>query len=179
MLWALSISSAPTIRSSLSRLRRGRLDLMRGRVDVAEIAVEVKGTHHYWSPKTRASRRSVPIPRFLVDELTTHVAGLEPGALVFTAPAGGTIRASLFRRRFWQPAITEAGLAPLRLHDLRHTAVAFWIAAGASAHEVAVRAGHTSSSVVLDRYGHLLPGHEDRVNDALDVLARDKRAKVG
>lgn len=25
---------------------------------------------------------------------------------------------------------------------------------------------------VLDRYGHLLPGSEDRVTDALDVLAR-------
>jgi hypothetical protein len=24
---------------------------------------------------------------------------------------------------------------------------------------------------VLDRYGHLLPGSEDRVNDALDMLA--------
>jgi hypothetical protein len=24
---------------------------------------------------------------------------------------------------------------------------------------------------VLDRYGHLLPGHEDKVNDALDAMA--------
>jgi len=59
----------------------------------------------------------------------------------------------------------------LRLHDLRHTAVALWIAAGASPKEIAARAGHTSVSVVLDRYGHRLPGHEDRVNDALDELA--------
>jgi hypothetical protein len=37
--------------------------------------------------------------------------------------------------------------------------------------EVAVRAGHTPVSVVLDRYGHLLPGTEERVNEALDAVA--------
>jgi len=80
-------------------LRRGRVDLLRGRVDVVAIAVEVRGQFFYGPPKTRAGRRSVPLPRFVVDELTTHCAGLEPDDLVFPAPQGGTIRASLFRRR--------------------------------------------------------------------------------
>ncbi len=62
-------------------------------------------------------------------------------------------------------------------HDLRHGAVALWIAAGASAKEVAVRAGHTSVSVVLDRYGHLLPGTEEKVTDALDVMAKAAEAQ--
>jgi len=35
--------------------------------------------------------------------------------------------------------------------------VALWIAADASPKEVAVRAGRTSTSFVLDRYGHLFP----------------------
>ena len=104
-----------------------------------------------------------------VAETAVEVAGHE---LVFSAPEGGPIRASLFRRRTWDPAVAKAGLAPLRPHDLRHTAVALWIAAGASAHEVARRAGHTSSSVVLDRYGHLLPHAEERVTNALDNLGR-------
>jgi len=58
-------------------LRRSRLDLMRGRVDVAEIAVEVRGHHFYGPPKTRAGRRSVPLPRFVVDALTAHTAGID------------------------------------------------------------------------------------------------------
>ena len=37
--------------------------------------------------------------------------------------------------------------------DLRHTAVALWIAAGANPKEVSVRAGHTSVAFTLDRYG--------------------------
>ena len=64
-----------------------------------------------------------------------------------------------------------AGIDHLRVHDLRHTAVAFWIAAGASPKEIAVRAGHTSVVTVLDRYGHLLPSTEDHVTDALDEMA--------
>jgi hypothetical protein len=73
-----------------------------------------------------------------------HIAGLPRDGLVFPAPEGGFLRASLFRRRTWPPAVARAGLAPLRPHDLRHTAVAFWIAAGATPKEVAARAGHTS-----------------------------------
>ena len=156
----------------LFALRRERLDLVQCRVDVAETAVEVAGHFHFGPPKTRAGRRSVPLPRFVVDELAEHVGDIAGSELVFPAPEGGPIRASLFRRRTWEPAVDKAGLAPLRPHDLRHTAVALWIAAGASAHEVARRAGHTSSSVVLDRYGHLLPHAEERVTNALDNLGR-------
>jgi integrase len=153
-------------------LRRGRVDVLRARVDVAEVLVEVGGRHHFGPPKTRAGRRSVPLPRFVADELAAHAAGLGSDALVFPAARGGPVRASLFRRRVWHPAVDAAGLAPLRLHDLRHTAVAMWIAAGASPNEVAARAGHTSTVTVLDRYGHLLPGGEERVTDALDAMAR-------
>ena len=92
--------------------------------------------------------------------------------MVFPAPEGGPLRLSRWRRRTWAPAVESAELAPLRIHDMRHTAVALWIAAGASPNEIAARAGHTSVSVVLDRYGHLLPGSEDKVNDALDALVR-------
>jgi Phage integrase family len=58
---------------------------------------------------------------------------------------------------------------PLRPHDLRHTAVALWIAAGANPKQIATWAGHTSVSVVLDRYGHLFEGHEAAVLDRLDA----------
>ena len=66
----------------------------------------------------------------------------------------------------------------LRPHDLRHTAVALWIAAGAHPKEVAVRAGHSSVSFTLDRYGHVFPGSEDALNDSLDALAQSYRDEV-
>jgi integrase len=89
---------------------------------------------------------------------------------VFTAPQGGPLRLPAFRARVWRPAIIAAGLGGLRIHDLRHTAVALWIAAGANPKEGSARAGHASVSFTLDRYGHLYPEADTALRDRLDVL---------
>lgn len=70
--------------------------------------------------------------------------GVRRDGHVVTAPQGGPVPLSQWRRRVWLPALRETDLAPLRVHDLRHTAVALWIAAGATPTEIAARAGHTS-----------------------------------
>jgi hypothetical protein len=57
------------------------------------------------------------------------------------------------------------------VHELRHTAVALWIAADASPKEVAARAGHTSVSFTLDRYGGLFEGHDRELRDRLDAMS--------
>ena len=109
----------------------------------------------------------------VADPLAEHLRtfGRQPDDLVFTAPEGGPVQLNVWRWRFWAPAVCKAGLEHLRPHDLRHTAVALWMAAGAIPKEVAARAGHTSVSFTLDRYCHLLPGSEQRLNDAIDALA--------
>jgi len=96
---------------------------------------------------------------------------MKPDRITLPAPE----ELNVWRRRFWVPALKSAELGHLRPQDLRHTAVALWIAAGARPKEVAVRAGHTSVSFTLDRYGHLFPGSEEVLNDSLDALARDAR----
>jgi integrase len=152
-------------------LRRDRVDLLHRQVDVAETVATVRGKLVVNPPKTRAGHRRVPLPRVATDALQAHLEAAPASDLVFTAPEGGYVRAELWRRRVWTPAVRATALEPLRPHDLRHTVVAFWIAAGASPKEIATRAGHASVVTVLDRYGHLLPGMEDRVTDALDALA--------
>ena len=159
-------------------LRAKRVDTLHQRVEVAEQLVEVEGGLHFGQPKTRAGHRSVPLPdvviKALSDHMTTYPVG--PEELVFTAPKGGPVRLASWRQRYWVPAVKKAGLTPLRIHDLRHTAVSLWIEAGAHPYDVAARAGHQSVSVVLDRYGHLMPGAAERVNDALDVIAKSAAA---
>jgi integrase len=155
----------------LAGLRRSRVDLLRGTVTVAEIVVEVGGVLHIGPPKTRASRRTVGLPRFVVEELAAHLLGPgDPEGFVFTAPEGGPLRVHGFRARVWRPATRAAGVDGLRIHDLRHTAVALWIAAGANPKEVSTRAGHSSVSFTLDRYGHLYPEADAALRDRLDAL---------
>jgi integrase len=107
----------------------------------------------------------------VVEELAAQLATpAPPDAFVFTAPKGGPLRVIAFRARIWRPATRNAGLDVLRIHDLRHTAVALWIAAGANPKEVAARAGHTSVSFTLDRYGHLYPEADLNLRDRLDAI---------
>ncbi len=122
-------------------LRSKRVDVLRGRVDVAEILVEVSGQLHFGPPKTRAGRRAVPLPRIAVEALSTHLTShpAGPDDLVFRSAQGDPTRLSNWRHRVWEPAVKSAGLGHLRPHDLRHTAVALWIAAGAILTEIAAK----------------------------------------
>lgn len=53
--------------------------------------------------------------------------------------------------------------AGLRIDDLRHTAVSFWIHEGANIKRLTTRARHSSAATLIDRYGHLFPANETGV----------------
>ena len=106
-----------------------------------------ESTIHFGPPTTKASVRAVSMPSFVADELSAmKPANAAQGDLVFLSPAGNPVRPSQFQVRVWEPAVRSAGLSPLRIHDLRHTAVSLWIASGANPKQVAALAGHTSVS---------------------------------
>jgi hypothetical protein len=99
----------------LAGLRRRRVDLLRGSVQVAEIVVEVRGILHVGRPRPEPAGAPSGWPRFVVEELAAHLA--RPGdleALVFRAPQGGPLRLPAFRGRVWRPAVIAAGLDGLR-----------------------------------------------------------------
>lgn len=74
-------------------------------------------------PKSKAGRRRVAVPPFVVQFLTEHARTFRhhDQVLVFTTGTGQPIRRGTFRSRVWKPLLQRAGLpAALRLHDLRH-----------------------------------------------------------
>lgn len=95
----------------LAALRRERVDLLLGTVDVAETAVEVKGIVHVGPPTTKKGRRTMGLPRPVVEELAAHIANHDSD-YVFPAPEGGLLRAPGWRQRFWVPAVKAAGWNP-------------------------------------------------------------------
>lgn len=159
----------------LAGLRRHRVAPRCDRIEVAEIAVEVRGMLTFGEPKTRAGRRFVTLPSTVAEDLSRHLETWAGADYVFAGPEGSAMRPPLFRQRFWTPAVRSAGLEPLRPHDLRHTAVALWIATGANPLEVSRRAGHSSSSFTLDQYGHLFPEADRNLADRLETLLRPER----
>src|SRR5688500_7240964 len=62
-----------------------------------------------------------------------------------------------------------AGLDPIGLHECRHTYAAFMIAAGVNAKALSTYMGHSSITITLDRYGHLMPGNEQQAAHMLST----------
>jgi integrase len=84
----------------MAGLRRGRVDLDHGMVEVVEIVTEVSGYLHFGPPKTRAGYRRVGLPRVVVETLAEQLA--RPGSaddLVFVGARGGTLRLAGLRHR--------------------------------------------------------------------------------
>lgn len=92
----------------MAALRVRNLDLLRRRAVIAE----VHDVAVFSSPKTHQSR-SVPIPRFMIDDLALLVAGRGKNDFVFSAPRGGVLRIRNFRRTGFEPAVAAAELGPL------------------------------------------------------------------
>lgn len=163
--------------AELVGLTRKHIDLDKGWVEVKEIVVELEGRLLAPSPpKTKAGRRRIPIPPSVAKELKEHLDNFGEGSdFIFQAPEGGPLRKS-FSNRFWGPAVKQAGVYPFRFHDLRHTAISYWILCGASPKQIAKWAGHTSTSVVFDRYGHLFPEEDDRLLSSLEAMFRRSMA---
>jgi integrase len=104
----------------LAALRRSRVDILRGRVTVAETLMDVGNELTFGPPKTRSALRTVPLPRLVVAALDHHLSRFTAAgcdALVFTGAQGGPLRRSRFRARHWVTATRTAGLAGLRFHD--------------------------------------------------------------
>ena len=156
----------------LGALRGRRIDSSRGTVDVVENLTLDNGTPVLGPLKTKASRRKIPLPRQTAEALDEHIETYDigPDDLVFTSVEGHVPRPYQFRRRYFHPAAEALGLASLRPHDLRHSAVSLWIASGANPKVVQTKVGHASIKVTYDVYGHLFPDFDDRTTRHLEAL---------
>jgi integrase len=162
-------------------LRRGRINVLRSRIEVSESVSETGTGLHYGPTKTYQSR-SVAIPGFLKDMLAEHLQTYvedDRDAFVFTTEAGTPVRSNNWRSRVWEPTLKEANLPKVRIHDLRHTCATLLIAQGAHVKAIQRHLGHSSIQITLDTYGHLLPDEQDRVADALDETFRKAAAPRG
>ena len=138
---------------------------------------EVNGKLIEGEPKTARARRDVPIPVPVWNLIEEHMdstgraareMGVERGR-VFVTPRGAPVRSRNVRRDVLARVNGEMGKGGLRVHDLRHTAISFWIAAGYDPTTVAALAGHSSVSTVFDRYGHLWPNRAIELINKMDL----------
>lgn len=150
-------------------LRVGDISFLGSSITVRQTIAEVEGRLQVAETKSRASRRTLAVPQFLLDELSAHLARSgrpESDALVFTGPRGAPLRRS-FAARTFAPAVARAGLDPqLTFHGLRHCATTFMVEAGEHPRVIQHRLGHATARLSMELYAHV-PEPADR-----DVAAR-------
>jgi integrase len=163
-------------------LRWDAVDLAAGIVRVIRVAEEVSG-HVTLKPypKSRAGRRSVPLPPFVVAALTEHRHTIAPGldGLIFVAATGAPLKRGTFRARIWKPSLHRAGLPiALRFHDLRHSYATWLVTDGVPINDIAKVMGHEQTSTTLDRYTHSTRDRDRRVLAAFAAYLLPQQASV-
>ena len=130
--------------------------------------------------KSDAGQRSIPIPRWLCEELAAGLAqrpGIQRDDPLILNKQGRAISRDTFRAKVVRPALRAAGLPEnFRTYDIRHTHASLLIDDGANVLAVAQRMGHTDPSVTLRVYGHLFEGAQEELTQRLD---RRRQAALG
>ena len=120
-------------------------------------------------PKTRRSLRGVHLPHSAVGALVRHReiqdaersganGSWQDRGLVFPNTIGGYADYTNLMPRHFKPLLKKAGLPDIRFHDLRHTCATLLLTKGVHPKIVSEMLGHSSVSITLDVYSHVIPG---------------------
>jgi len=97
----------------LAGLTVGDVDLKRGRLEVRHTMIEINGYLEESTPKTY-EERSIPVPRFVLEQLAEAIDGRAPSEHVFVGGRGAAVlRNRVFRRHFLSEVTAEIGLPGL------------------------------------------------------------------
>ena len=152
-----------------------RVDFLRrsGTVDGQWQQATGSATGAFTSPKTEASTHIVPADQWVLDHLAVHIQQHGLGADGVLLHRNGVPFNSVKFGYELRSARRRAGPPEsITFHDLRHFFASALIHAGCNVMQVQAALGHKSAKVTLDIYGHLWPGEEDRVRDAIGRLFR-------
>ena len=112
----------------------------------------------WYKPKTKTSNRKVDLGPTMMRTLKEWKLACLPNELdlIFPNGAGNPIDDSSMLRRHFLPALKKAGINRIRFHDLRHTYASLLIDQGENIKYIQSQLGHSTPSITLDVYAHLM-----------------------
>lgn len=131
-------------------------------------------------PKTKASRRQIPLTSEVVEVLKSlRLSQIEEKLMagpayinndfVFCSPLGRPIDPRYFGRQFTK-ILKEAGLPIITFHDMRHTHATLLLQLGENPKIVQTRLGHTTVRMTLDTYSHIMPGMQEQATERIGAV---------
>lgn len=133
--------------------------------------------------KNKHSRRSIPLPSKVMESLREHREAMEAERLrlgeawqggeldlVFPDHVGKIWDEVNFRDSAFRKIETMAGLSGFTPYSLRHTCATLLLQGGVNPKIVSERLGHSSITLTLDTYSHVLPTMQTMASDTLGQM---------
>lgn len=150
------------------------VEFLRRRLSVHENAVQI-GVRHEVGPTKGREARSVPVPEFVLNELSVQCQGKAPDDLVFATPDGRYLPRPKSSNGWFVRAVKAAGVQSVTPHDLRHSCASLAVSAGVNVLALARMLGHKDPSVTLRVYADLFDTDLDAVAATLHTQYSGKK----
>ncbi len=163
------------------------LSFERNSVEIKRVVVWNRkgGSWQFSEPKTTKSRRTIPLPVSLVKELRQHRINqhkerLKLGIdwqdfdLMFPSQVGTPLTMGRITRVFQRIKKDIKLTKKLRLYDLRHTTATLLLQKNVNPKVVSERLGHSTITLTLDVYSHVLPTMQEHATEHLEDMIFSK-----
>ena len=178
-LWCLLVTTGLRRGEALG-LRWRDVSLAKAQLQVRQTVITVGGQIQISTPKTSTSRRVVYLAERTVkalelqkrqQEQAREAAGSawKASDLVFSTELGTICHPRNVLRDF-QAALKRAGMARIRIHDLRHTAATLLLQEGVNPKVVQELLGHARVAITLDIYSHTTEGLHREAADVINAV---------
>ena len=138
-------------------------------IDINKTYQRLHGEDVFTTPKTRKSKRKVPIPDFLCRELQKYMDSrymLDPGERLFPVTKS-------YLSHEMDRGCKNTGVKRIRIHDIRHSHASLLINQGCDALILADKLGHEKVSTTLNTYSHPFPHKQQELVSNLEQLGTD------
>ena len=135
-------------------------------ISINRTYLRIEGKDVFTSPKTRKSKRKIPIPDFLCQELSDYIQSrymLDADERLFPVTKS-YLSHEMIR------GCKKTGVKKIRIHDIRHSHASLLINQGCDALMLADRLGHEKVSTTLNTYSHLFPHKQQELVHSLESL---------
>ena len=142
------------------------IDLDNKLISINRTYQRIGGKDVFTSPKTRKSKRKIPILDFLCQELSDYIQSrymLDADERLFPVTKS-YLSHEMIR------GCKNTGVKKIRIHDIRHSHASLLINQGCDALMLADRLGHEKVSTTLNTYSHLFPHKQQELVHSLESL---------
>ena len=159
----------------LLALTKSDIDFENNRLSISKTYYRTDKRDIITTPKTEQSVRVIEIPEFLKQEIKDYadkLYELPDNERLFPVVAEA-VQHKLKRQA------EKAGVKKIRVHDIRHSHVAYLIHQGVQPLIIKERLGHRDIKITLNTYGHLYPSQQKQVAEMLNRQRQEKSSDSG